>query len=276
MVTKNLTFPWADLLASNKQLAVQDIHDTMTTGDIVSIKAKVVWKGEMATVYSRSMRNELTKCDIVLADITGAIMATISEDTIPHVCDQKSCVWSNLKVGFFKRKCLNETKDCVVTVCEDISLSVESLAASEQLKPKQKETQDVTGRIVAVDISKFFFCLSCKNRLAATEESDGQFVECSACKLRMLKENVDSTVSGSVIIVDESGENLGRFHCQENVLSVMFQTIAETENYNISESNVAQLSRNMITDTLLLVKKVSFKIIPTEKLVVEMKVRVGQ
>ena len=114
--------------------------------------------------------------------------------------------------------------------------------------------------------------MNCKNRLAATDEGDGQFVECSACKLRMLKENLDSTVSGSVIIVDDSGENLGRFHCQENVLNVMFQSVAETENYNISESNVAQLSRNMITDTLLLVKKVSFKVLPTDKLVVEMTV----
>ena len=106
------------------------------------------------------MRKELTKYEIVLADFTGAIMATIWEDTIPHVCDQKSYLWSNFKVGFFRRKCLNGTKDC---------------------------------------------------RLAATDESDGQFVECSACKLRMLKENLDSTVSGSVIIVDDSGENLGRF-----------------------------------------------------------------
>ena len=199
-------------------------------------------------------------------------MATIWEDTIPHVCDQKSYLWSNFKVGFFRRKCLNGTKDCLVTVCEDVSLSADSLASSEQLKPKEKEKQDVTGRIVAVDVNKFFFCMNCKNRLAATDESDGQFVECSACKLRMLKENLDSTVSGSVIIVDDSGENLGRFHCQENVLNVMFQSVAETENYNISESNVAQLSRNMITDTLLLVKKVSFKVLPTDKLVVEMTV----
>ncbi len=271
-VTKNLTFPWADLLASNKQVTVQDVYDTMTTGDIVSIKAEVVWKGKMETVYSRSMRKELTKCEIVLADFTGAITATIWEDTIPHVCDQKSYEWSNLKVGFFKRKCLNGTKDCVVTICEDISLSVESSAASEQLKPKEKETQDVTGRIVAVDVTKFFLCLNCKIRLAATDESDGEFVECSPCKLRMLKENLDSTVSGSIIIVDESGENLGRFYCQENVLNVMFQSVAKTENYNISESNVAKLSRNMITDTLLLIKKVSFKILSTDKLVVEMKV----
>jgi hypothetical protein len=277
MVTKNLTFPWADMSELNKQLTVQDVYDTMTTGDIVSVKAKVVWKGEMETVYSRSMRKELTKCEIVLADSTGAIIATVWEDTIPHVCDQKSYVWSNLKVGFYKRKCLNGTKDCTVTICEDISLSVESSAASEQLKPKKKETEDVTGRIVAVDVNKFFLCMNCKNRLASADDSDaeGEFIDCSPCKLRMLKENLDSTVSGSVIIVDESGENLGRFYCQENVLNVMFQSVAETENYNISESNVTQLSRNMITDTLLLSKKVSFKILSTDKLVVEMKV-VGQ
>jgi hypothetical protein len=40
VVTKNLSFPWADLLASNKKLTVRNIHETMMTGDIVSIKAK--------------------------------------------------------------------------------------------------------------------------------------------------------------------------------------------------------------------------------------------
>ena len=114
--------------------------------------------------------------------------------------------------------------------------------------------------------------MNCKGRLVVTDESE--FVECSACKLRMLKENLDSTVSGSIIIVDESGENLGRFHCQENVPNGMFQSVTQTENYNISESNVSQLSPNMITDTLLLVKKVSFKVISTDKSVVE--VEVGQ
>ena len=272
MVTKNLTFPWANMAEFSKELAIQDIYDKMTTGDIVSIKAKVVWKGDTEIVYSRSMRKELTKCEMVLADSTGAITATVWEDTIPHVHDQKSYVWSNLKVGFFKRKCLNGTKDCVVTVCEDIRLSVESSAASEQLMPKEKTQQDVTGRIVAVDVTKSLLCMNCKSRLATTGESDGEFADCSGCKLRMLKENLDSTVSGSVIIVDENGENLGRFYCQENVLNVMFQSVAATENYNISESNVTQLSRNMFTDTLLLIKKVSFKILATDKLVVEMKV----
>ena len=138
--------------------------------------------------------------------------------------------------------------------------------------PKQKATQDVTGRIVAVDLTKSLLCMNCKSRLATTSESDSEFPDCSGCKLRMLKENLDSTVSGSVIIVDENGENLGRFYCQENVLNVMFQSVAETENYNISESNVTQLSCNMITDTLLLIEKVSFKILATDKLVVKMKV----
>ena len=169
-------------------------------------------------------------------------------------------------------KCLNGTKDCVVTMCKDIIMYVECAAASEQLKPKQKETQDVIGRIVAADITKFFLCVNCKNRLAVTDQSNGEFVECSACKLGMLNENLDSTVLGSVISVDESGKNLGRFYCEENVLNAMFQSVAETENYNISKSNVAQLSSNMITDTLLLIKKVSFKILSPDKLVVEMKV----
>ena len=99
-------------MAESGKLAIQDIYDKMTTGDIVSIKAKVIWKRDTEIVYSSSMRKELTKCEMVLTDSTGAITATVLEDTIPHVHDQKSYVLSNLKFGFFKIKCLNVTKDC--------------------------------------------------------------------------------------------------------------------------------------------------------------------
>ena len=199
LVTKNLAFPWVGSSDANKELKVQQIYDKSMSGDIVSIKAKV--KNE--TVYSSDMQKDLKKCDIVLADVTAAILGTIWVDTIPMINIQQSYVWSNLKVGFIKRKCLNGTTNSAVSVCEDVALSVESSTSEEQLKPKERETKDVNGRIVAVDINKCFVCISCKNRMGA-DNNGSKFVQCSSCKLRMLKENMDSIVSGSVIIVERN------------------------------------------------------------------------
>ena len=219
-----------------------------------------------------AMQKELKKCDIVLADDTGAISATIWESLIPLVEDQQSYLFSSLKVGYFRRRCLNATVDSKIAKCEaDVSLSTESITAAEQLKPVERKTQDVSGRIAAVDISKCHVCLSCKSRITP-EEKGSEFVQCSSCNLKVLKENLACSVSASLLIVNESGENLGRFHCQDDVLNSMLQSVSETENYNISEINVANLTSNFISETLLLIKNVSFRILAVDKLVIDMKV----
>lgn len=276
MVTKNLSFPWRDIpggSGTEKEVSVREIVNSCFNGDTVMIKAKVVWKGDSEIVFSRTMKKEITKCDIVVADSTGAIPATVWNDMIPNISNEKSYVFSEVRVSFFKRKYLSATQDCKANICEDISLSEESLAAAEQLKPKKKEIEDVNGKILAIDISKFYVCINCKNRMA--DEDDGnesQFVECSSCKLSMLKQNMTSAVSGSVMIVDQDGNNVGRFYCSGAVLNAMFTSISKTENYNIEETNVAQLSRKMIMETLLLVKNISFKVLKEDNVVELMEV----
>ena len=272
MVTKNLAFPWKGIPGAEKEVSVKEILDC-STGDVVSLKAKVVSKGDTQTIYSSAMRKELSKCDIVVADATGAIPATVWEEMIPKICNEKSYVFSKLRVSFFRRKYLNGTKDSIVNDCEDqVALSTEISTAAEQLKPKQKETEDVDGKILAIDVSKFYVCINCKNRIAGDNDANGsEFVACSYCKLSMLKQNMTSTVSAN-LIVEQDGQNMGRFYCSGAVLNAMFTSVSETENYNIEETNVTQLSRKMITETLLLIKKVSFKISKEDKIIVSMKV----
>jgi hypothetical protein len=63
-----------------------------------------------------------------------------------------------------------------------------------------------------------------------------------------------------VIIIDENNENLGRFHCSGAVLNAMFESLKGTKHYSIVESDVSKLSRKLISQTLLLAEKVSFKL----------------
>ena len=63
---------------------------------------------------------------------------------------------------------------------------------------------------------------------------------------------------------NENGENIRRFHCSRAILNKMFESVKGTQNYNIEETDTSKLSRKLITETLLLVKKVSLQLIMEE------------
>ncbi len=78
----------------------------------------------------------------------------------------------------------------------------------------------------------------------------------------MLKNDISSTASGNTVIVDEGGQNMGRF---KHACAVSQQ------NYNMEET-VAKLSCKMIMNRLLLIKKVSFQISKDDNRIESMKV----
>ena len=75
------------------------------------------------------------------------------------------------------------------------------------------------------------------------------------------------SVTATVLIVDENGENKGRFYCSAPVLNGMFTSVKETQHYNIEDTDASQLSRKMIVETLLQVKKVDFRLSIDDKVV---------
>ena len=71
---------------------------------------------------------------------------------------------------------------------------------------------------------------------------------------------------------EQDGESIGRFHCSGNVLNKMFIFISETKNYKINETDVTKLSKNIISETLLVINQVTFKVLKEEKVVISMNV----
>ena len=103
------------------------------------------------------------------------------------------------------------------------------------------------------------------------EELDdaNRFIDCQSCKTSLLKEFLKPAVAANLILMDENGESVsvGRFHCREAVLNAVFESLKGNEHYNIEASDISKLSRKVITETLLLLKRASF-----EPLMDEMKV----
>ena len=170
VVTQRVPFPWKDISADLADASVKFVLDSCIPGDIVSLKAKVLHKSNEQSVYSYTAKTELKKCDIVVADTTGAIVITLWEDTIAKVNTNTTYNFEGLKVAFYNNKYLNTTSQTTVKVLDiDIQLSQEITAAAEELKPTQKVHEYVTGNILAADVSKVLVCFNCKSRLTAIE-----------------------------------------------------------------------------------------------------------
>ena len=68
----------------------------------------------------------------------------------------------------------------------------EVLPAADDLKPKEKPTTGVTGRVVAVDVTVSLICINCKAKNAVPDE---EFFYCMSCKSSLMKEFMKPTVS---------------------------------------------------------------------------------
>ena len=87
-VARNLSFPWKVVPGQHGESTLHDIIDNSNTGDVVSVKAKVVSKSESKDIYSPTMQK---KSDVVIADSTGAINLTVWESMVDQLVCEQSC-----------------------------------------------------------------------------------------------------------------------------------------------------------------------------------------
>lgn len=177
-----------------------------------------------------------------------------------------------MKVSFFRFKSLNAVKaskvqeisDSSILVCEKIS------KAAAELVPKETESEVITGKILATDVTKVYVCINCKSKISDYDKED-EFLKCRSCKLTMLKQRMSLVVSANIVIEQDS-ESTGLFCSSRHVLSDMFMPISETKNYKINETDATKLSKKMISETLLWIEQISFKVSKEERAVVSMNV----
>ena len=178
------------------------------------------------------------------------------------------------RVNFFNKKHLNGTPESEINEGKVVEVPANVLAASEELKPKQKQTENVSGRIVGVDVGMAFVCINSKCKARIQDPDDGDdFIDCSSCNNSMLKEFLKRAVTANIILVDQNGENLGQYFCSSAVLNGMFESIKKAEHYNIKETDVSKLPRKLVKQTLLLVKKGSFELDVEQSLVLSLQMQ---
>ena len=215
-------------------------------------------------MYSKQAKKNLTKCNIVVADTTGAITVTLWESQIAEV-EQHSCYhFKELKLNWYKKKYLGSSTKTTIKKCENIDIPGGITSEAENIKPHEKAKKKITGTIMAVEIKKTYICINCKYKIPDAPELN--IIKCPNCNLKIKKCELVSSTTANIVIKDESGENMGRFFCTHAVLSELFQTIASAPGYNI-DKNIDHLSANIMEETVLNVSNLCFQVIMDDKIV---------
>lgn len=270
---KNLSFRWKDVTGQvAKDPSLQQILQHSTVGDIVSVKARVLSKGQTTTVTSRSTGKEVKKCELVVSDGTAVITATIWEDGIETVAQGQAYVFGDVRVGYFNKTYLQCAQSSTISPYnEEIKISEAMALEAEKLKPKETKSEEIEGRILAADISKLYVCVNCNGRIAAEDDNDPEMVKCTSCGQMMLVSLLSATLSANFLLGDLQGEKIGRYYSPSAPLKEFFAKLSCTEGYNIKE-DVTKLNTKMIYATLLPIKKIKFCISNADKIILSMQI----
>ena len=262
-----MSFRWKDVTGQlAKDSSVQQIVQHSTVGDIVSVKARVLSKGQTTTVTSRSTNKDVKKCELVVSDGTAFIGATIWEDVIETVTQGQAYEFRDVRVGYFNKTYLQCTQSSTTSPCnEEIKISEAIALEAEKLKPKETESEEIEGRILAADISKLYVCVNCNGRIAAGDDNDPEMIKCTSCGQMMLVSLLSATLSANFLLGDLQGEKIGRYYSPSAPLKALFAQLSSTEGYNI-KADVTKLNTKMIYATLLPIKKIKFGISKSDKI----------
>ena len=100
-----MAFQWKEP-EIRRENSIKEILESKGDGDIVRLKAK----SDVTSVYPRVIKKDLSKCDVVVADLSGVIVITLWEENISKVSVNKSYCFFEMVVNSFNKKHLNSNK----------------------------------------------------------------------------------------------------------------------------------------------------------------------
>lgn len=112
------------------------------------------------------MKKNLTKCELIVADTTGAITIVLWESQIEEVEKDGCYFFKEVKLNCYSNKYLSCTKTSEIEKCHNIEIPEQISTAAGSLKHSEKEWKRITGSVVGAEVRKSFICLSCKSKVA--------------------------------------------------------------------------------------------------------------
>ena len=211
------------------------------------------------------MKKDLNNCDLVLADNTGAIVISVWEENINKVNVDNSYCFHLVTVNSFYRKQLNCNRASTISKCDDVVTSEKVSDMAKGLATNDVSSESVTGSILAISIKRLYTCINCKSKIA---DIPGQFVlKCSKCVLAIKKVDMAANTTSNIVIKDDDGNNIGRFYCPNAVMQSFFSKLSEMQLFSIEKADLAELSVEMMEETMLNLKKVKFEVVAKDKII---------
>ena len=160
----------------------------------------------------------------------------------------------------FHRKQLNSNRASTISNCDDVATSEKVSDIAKGLA----SSESVTGSILAISIKRLYTCINFKSKIA---DIPGQFVlKCSKCALAIKKVDMAASTTSNIVIKDDDGNNIGRFYCPNAVMQSFFSKLSEMQLFSIERADLAELSLEMMEETMLNLKKVKFEVVTKDKL----------
>lgn len=161
--------------------------------------------------------------DITVADSTAAMKLTIWEDLVSKLELDKSYKILHLSTRLFQNaKSMTSTKQTTISQIPDIVNCAPALDSDVITKE---------GKITQAGLALNYLCDNCKSKV---DFRDQKFVRCQSCKLKMTKESLHKSISGTLCF------SSGYEKYKLTIFSSVLLTLATTNNLDSDDNEVLE------------------------------------
>ena len=78
-----------------------------------------------------------------------------------------------------------------------------------------------------------------------------------------------TNTASNIVIIDDDGNNIGRFYCPNVVMQSFFAKLSDMQLFSIEEADMAELSVEMMEEIMLNLKNVKIEIVAEDNIIKE-------
>ena len=204
---------------------------------------------------------------LVVRDNTGATVISLLEENINKVSVDNSYCFHLVTAKSLYRKQLNSSRESMISESDNVVISDKLSDIARGLVANDVSSESVVGRILAISIKEVVHLHKCTSKIV---DIPGQSVfKCLKCALAIKKADVATTTASNIVIIDDDGNNIGRFYCPNVVMQSFFAKLSDMQLFSIEEADMAELSVEMMEEIMLNLKNVKIEIVAEDNIIKE-------
>ena len=119
----------------------------------------------ISSIYSRIMKRNLNKCNLVVRDNTGAMVISLLEENINKVSVDNSYCFHLVTAKSLYRKQLNSSRASMISKSDNVVISDKLSDIARGLVANDVSSESVVGRILAISIKEVVHLHKCTSKI---------------------------------------------------------------------------------------------------------------